>query len=116
MVNMDFPGVCMACVDEQCNVESADVDAARKRIHEHPLSGYTKTIVKNLQSTFPEKFSTEEEAYLTLDVMKAVIAMGLNNRDTVDIEGLGRFATREEGGKKKVVFMPEGELTEAINR
>ncbi len=116
MVNMDFPGVCYACADEECNVEYADVDAARTRVRETPMSGYTKTIVKNLQSTFPEKFSSEEEAYLALDVMKAIIAMGLNNNDSVDIQGLGTFKTKEESGHKVVTFSPETALTEALNR
>ncbi|EMG39030.1 hypothetical protein PCS_00672 [Desulfocurvibacter africanus PCS] len=116
MVNMDYPGVCLACTDENCNVEYADVDAARARVHETPLTGYTKTIVKNLQSTFPEKFPTEEDAYLTLDVMKAIIAMGLNNDDSVDIQGLGTFKTKQEGGHKVVTFSPETALVEAISK
>jgi nucleoid DNA-binding protein len=110
MPNLDFPDICLAISDNQCNITPADLSAARERVHNLP-TGYTKVLVKNMQMAFPDKFQSEEEAYLVFDAVKSVIATGLHNGDAVDLEGLGVFRReKDESGKPKVVFYPNEKL------
>lgn len=115
MVNMDYPGVCMSCTTPECKVEAPDIAAVVKRLKDDPLTGYTLNLVNNLTTAMPDKFKNREEAYLAVDVMKAVIAMGLKNRDHVDIHGLGEFRVEGEKGRRKVVFVVDPALTAAVN-
>ncbi|WP_029898340.1 hypothetical protein [Desulfohalovibrio reitneri] len=109
MANQDYPGVCMACTTEDCKVVAPDLSAVRERLSTDPLSDYTRNVVNNLTYAMPDKFKDEFEAYMAFDVVKAVIAMGLKNKDTVAMHGLGTF--RMEGGK--VVFTPDPALEAA---
>ena len=115
MPNQDYPGVCMACTTPECNVEAADVSAYAKRIREIELPHYTEAIVNNLVSAMPDKFANKEEAYMAFDVMKAIIAMGLKDADTVGLEGIGEFRVEKAGGRKNVVFTPERVLADMVN-
>lgn len=74
MPNMDYPGVCLACTDEQYFLSVPDMDAARERVHMQP-EGFTKTLIRSLKDAFPDKFDSEEEAYLVFDALKAVIVL-----------------------------------------
>ena len=106
MVNFDFPDVCLTESDEKCTLTPPDLSAARERVHKLP-EGFTKTMVRSLQAAFPDKFSSDEEAYMVFDSMKAVIATGLANGNTVHLEGLGEFKTQKQGQRKRVVFEAE---------
>lgn len=114
MTNFDFPDVCLSETNEQCSITPPDLSVARERVHKLP-EGFTKTMIRSLQSAFPDKFSNEEEAYLVFDGMKAVIATGLANGNKVHLEGLGEFSTQKEGEKKRVVFQPEECLNKVCN-
>jgi nucleoid DNA-binding protein len=110
---MDFPGVCMSCVDEQCNVVAPDLAAVRERVGKVP-EGYTRTLLKNLQYAMPE-VDNDEKAYLIFDIFKATIANGLKNKDVVFLEGLGEFRTEPRDGRVSVVFTPEKVLDSVVN-
>ena len=111
MPNQDYPGVCMACTSEECKVVAPDVSAYVERVRDNPLTGYTVNLVNNLKFAMPDKFTNDVDAYMAVDVFKAVIAMGLKNKEAVDIHGLGTFQL--EGGK--VTFTPDPVLEPAVN-
>jgi len=113
MVNFDYPDVCLSEADEQCQITPPDLDKLRERVHKLP-EGFTKTLVKSLTMAFPDKFQSDEEAYMVYDAMKAVIGTGLANGRKVHLEGLGEFSTEKEAGKSKVVFIPEVSLNQAV--
>ena len=115
MPNMDYPGVCLACTDEDFALYFPDMDAARERVHMHP-EGFTKTLIRSLKNAFPDKFDNEEEAYLVFDAMKAVIATGLDNGNIVHLEGLGEFHVEKSNGARTIAFIPESALHQALNR
>jgi nucleoid DNA-binding protein len=115
MPNRDFPEICFAVSDEECRITPPDLDVVRERVHKLP-SGYTKTLVRSLQAAFPDKLQSEEDAYMIFDAVKAVIANGLHNGDTVDLEGLGVFRQEKEGGQPKVVFYPNEKLHDIASR
>ena len=115
MPNMDYPGVCLACTDEKYALSVPDMDAARERVHMQP-EGFTKTLIRSLKNAFPDKFDSEEEAYLVFDAMKAVIATGLDNGNTVHLEGLGEFHVEKSNGVRTIAFGPESALHQALNR
>ena len=111
MTNIDIQEVCFSGIDNNCSITPPDIEVMRERVHKLP-SGYTKTLVNSLKDAFPDKFKTEEEAYMIFDALKAVIARGINNGDSVDLEGLGVFKREQEGGKSKVAFYPQAALTD----
>ena len=112
MPNLDFPDICLSITTPACDITPADLSVARERVHNLP-EGYTKTLVRNMKMAFPDKFQTEEEAYLVFDAVKSVIATGLHNGDAVDLEGLGVFRKeKDESGRPKVVFYPNEKLHE----
>lgn len=110
MANQDYPGVCMACTTDECEVVAPDVSAVRERILYEPITGYTKNVINNLTFAMPDLFKNVEDAYMAFDAIKAVIAMGLKNRDTVDLHGLGTFKVEKQGGQNVVVFEPDKAL------
>lgn len=112
MPNMDFPEICFAVSDTDCRITPPDLETVRERVHNLP-TGYTKVLVKNMRMAFPDKFKSDEEAYLVFDAVKSVIATGLHNGDAVDLEGLGVFRKeKDESGKPKAVFYPNEKLHE----
>ena len=113
MPNMDYPGVCLACTDERYQVKVPDLDVARERVHMEP-QGFTKTLVRSLKNAFPEKFDSEEEAYLVFDAMKAVLATGLSNGEHIHIDGIGEFHVTTDKGVHNVGFVPERALAQAV--
>jgi nucleoid DNA-binding protein len=113
MVNFDYPDVCLSGADEQCQLTPPDLDVLRERVHKLP-EGFTKTMVRSLVMAFPDKFKSDEEAYMVYDAMKAVIGSGLANGRKVHLEGLGEFSTEKEAGKARVVFSPEASLNQAV--
>lgn len=115
MTNLDFPEICFAVSDTECRLTPPDLEVVRERVHKLP-TGYTKTLVRSLQAAFPDKLQSEEDAYMMFDAMKAVIATGLHNGDTVDLEGLGVFRQEKEDGKTKVAFYPYEKLHEIASR
>lgn len=106
MTNFDFPDVCLSESTDECVLTPPDLSLARERVHKLP-EGFTKTMIQSLRMAFPDKFSNDEEAYMIFDAMKAVIATGLANGNKVHLEGLGEFAAKTEGGKKRVAFTAE---------
>lgn len=114
MPNQDYPGVCLACVDEECKVTPPDISIARERVRKLP-EGYTLTMVRSLQWAFPDKFSSLEEAYMAIDAMKAVIVNVLKIHGIVDLEGIGEWRTEPDNGRKKIVFTPERALLDGVN-
>lgn len=114
MAETGYPWVCLSEVDEQKRVTLPDMKPVQEKLENLP-EGYTKAIVTGLKRAFPEKFSSEEEAYMAFDVMKAMIFNGLRNGDLVDVEGLGEFRTEPRDGKKYVVYTPEPLLIVAVN-
>ena len=111
MPNQDFPGVCWSCVDDACAVVAPDLATVRERVRSEPLEDYTLNVVNNLTTAMPDKFADKDEAFLAFDVVKAVIAMGLKNKDDVTFKGIGSFAN--EGGK--LVFTPDAALETMMN-
>jgi len=73
------------------------------------------SIIVFFRWAFPDKFESEEDAYMVFDAMKAVIANGLKNKDVVDLEGLGEFRVEPGQGIAKVVFTPERVLIDTVN-
>jgi len=47
MANQDYPGVCMACTTDECEVVAPDVAAVRERVLYEPITGYTRCRCKN---------------------------------------------------------------------
>jgi hypothetical protein len=115
MANQDYPGVCMGCSTPDWQIVAPDVSSVRERMQYDPLTGYTKNVVNNLTFAMPDKFTNEEDAYMAFDTVKAVIAMGLKNKDHVDLHGLGEFRIESDGDGKKVVFVPDPALTAVVN-
>jgi nucleoid DNA-binding protein len=113
MVNFDYPDVCLSEADEQCTITPPDLSVLRERVHKLP-EGFTKTMVRSLTMAFPDKFSSEEEAYMVFDAMKAVIGTGLANGRQVHLEGLGEFRTEKQGTRRTIVFTPEASLEKAV--
>ncbi len=113
MANLDYPDVCLSEVNQQCKVTPPDLEVTRERVHKLP-EGMTKTLVNSLRMAFPDKFDSDEEAYMVFDAMKAVIAIGLHNRNPVDLEGLGEFRVEKEGGQARVVFYPSNALNQVL--
>lgn len=111
MPNQDYPGVCMACSTDECKIVAPDLDVVRKRVRDNPLTDYTLNVVNNMTTAMPDKFKDNDEAYMAFDVVKAVIAMGLKNKETVAFHGIGTF--KNEGGK--VTFVPDPILEAAIS-
>jgi nucleoid DNA-binding protein len=112
MVNLDYPGVCLSCVDERCHITPPDLSLSRERVH-GLTTGYALEVVKTLKDTFPDKFSTLEEAYQVLDALKAMLVNGLKIHTAVDIEGIGTFRA-VPGGKAgySVAFDADPRLTD----
>ena len=106
MANQDYPGVCLSCSTEDCKIVAPDIAAVRERIRGIPETDYTLNMANNLTTALPDIFKDKDEAYLAFDVVKGVIAMGLKNKDTVALHGLGTFTV--EGGK--VMFAPDPAL------
>ncbi|WP_045219970.1 hypothetical protein [Desulfonatronum thioautotrophicum] len=113
MTNFDYPDVCLSEADGQCKITPPDLDVLRERVHGLP-EGFTKTMVRSLQAAFPDKLTTEEDAYMVYDAMKAVIGTTLANGSKAHLDGFGEFTTVTEGGTKKVVFTPEAALNKAV--
>jgi len=111
MANQDYPGVCMACTTPECEVVAPDLALVRERVTADPFTDYTLNMVNNLTTAMPDKFNDKFEAYMAFDVVKAVIAMGLKNKDNVTLHGLGKF--ENQGGK--VVFTPDPNLEAAVS-
>ncbi|MCF8105295.1 MAG: hypothetical protein K9K64_07430 [Desulfohalobiaceae bacterium] len=114
MTNIDSPEFCLSKADERCQLTPPDLEATRERLSKVP-EGYTKTLVKALKWAFPDKFKSEEDAYMVFDAMKAVIANGLKNKDLVGLEGLGEFRVEPGPGVQQVVFTPERVLIDTVN-
>lgn len=114
MANQDYPGVCMSCSTEDCQVVAPDIAAVRERVKHDPITGYTKNIVNNLTTAMSDKFADNEEAYLVFDVMKAAIVMGLKNGQDVDLAGFGDFKVTNVGGQKTITFTPSASLEAAV--
>ena len=106
MTNYDFPDVCLSESTDECVITPPDLASTRERLHKLP-EGFTKTMVKSMRMAFPDKFATDEEAYMVYDAMKAVIATGLANGNKVHLDGLGEFSVQSEGGRKRVAFTAE---------
>jgi nucleoid DNA-binding protein len=113
MVNFDYPDVCLSEANEQCTITPPDLEVTRERVHKLP-EGFTKTLIQSLRMAFPDKFDSDEDAYMVFDAMKAVIGTGLANGRKVHLEGLGEFRTEKQDGKKTVVFVPEAALEQAV--
>ena len=111
MTNIDIQEVCFSGIANDCSITPPDIATIRERVHKLP-AGYTKTLVNSLKDAFPDKFQNEEDAYMVFDALKAVIARGIQNGDSVDLEGLGVFKREKEGGKSKVAFYPQDALTD----
>ena len=114
MADFDYPGVCLTKIDKDRTIFPPDLDPTRERVNKLP-EGYTKTIISGLRMAFPDKFDSDEEAYMAFDVMKAIIFNGLRNNDLVDVEGMGEFRLEPKDGKRHVVFTPEPALEVAVN-
>lgn len=114
MANQDYPGVCMSCSTDECQVVAPDIEAVRERVKHDPISGYTQNIVNNLTTAMSDKFSNEYEAYLAFDVVKAAIVMGLKNGQTIDLGGLGEFTVDTVNGEKTVTFKAAPSLKAVI--
>lgn len=106
MTNYDFPDVCLSESTDQCELTPPDLATTRERVHKLP-EGFTKTMIQSLKMAFPDKFSSDEEAYMVYDAMKAVIATGLANGNAVHLDGFGEFKAQSDGGKKRVMFTAE---------
>ncbi|MFW6236061.1 MAG: hypothetical protein ACOC24_04680 [Desulfovibrionales bacterium] len=111
MVNLDYPGVCMACVDERCEVTPPDLNLSRERVHSL-AEGFDLTLVHALKDTFSDKFSSPEEAYQVYDAMKAIIVNGLKIHSAVDLEGIGMFKSVRRDGPLTIDFEPDPKLTD----
>lgn len=98
---------------EQCSLTRPDLSALRERVHKLP-KGFTKTLARSLSMAFPDTLSSEVEAYMVSDAMKAVIGTGLANGRKVHLEGLGEFRTETQGGRRTVAFTPEASLEKAV--
>ena len=114
MANQDYPGVCMSCSTEDCQVVAPDISAVRERVKYDPITGYTKNIVNNLTTAMSDKFADNDEAYLAFDVMKAAIVMGLKNGQEVDLAGFGNFKIEKVNGQRTVTFTPSTSLEAAV--
>ena len=114
MANQDYPGVCMSCSTDSCEVVAPDIAAVRERVKEEPITGYTKNIVNNLTTAMSDKFADEHEAYMAFDVVKAALVMGLKNGQLIDITGLGEFKVNVVNGEKTITFTPSRSLQSAI--
>jgi stringent starvation protein B len=114
MPNQDFPDVCLASMDKNCKLVTPDISAFRERIRDNPLTDYTLNVVNNLTFAMPDKFTNNEDAYMAFDAVKAVIAMGLKNKDNVTFHGLGKFEVQGTGADAKVVFTPDPALNAAV--
>ena len=114
MANQDYPGVCMACTTDECEVVAPDVSSVRERVLYEPITGYTKNVINNLTFAMPDIFKNVEDAYMAFDAIKAVIAMGLKNRDNVDLHGLGHFRVEKQDGKNVVTFEPDPALNTVV--
>ena len=114
MANQDYPGVCMACTTDECEVVAPDVAAVRERVLYEPITGYTKNIINNLTTAMPDIFKNVEDAYMAFDAVKAVIAMGLKNRDNVVLHGLGKFRVDKQDEKNVVTFEPDQALNAIV--
>jgi nucleoid DNA-binding protein len=111
MVNLDYPGVCLSCVDDRCHVTPPDLSIARERVH-GLTEGYALEVVKTLQETFPDKFNTPEEAYQVLDALKAMLVNGLKIHTAVDISGIGTFRAVNKDGRYTIAFDADPKLTD----
>lgn len=110
MANYDYPGVCLSCSTEDNEIVAPDIDVMRERVRGVPETDYTLNIANNMTMALPDIFKDKETAYLAFDVVKGVIAMGLKNKDTVALHGLGTF-TAEDG---KVVFKADPALDATV--
>jgi nucleoid DNA-binding protein len=111
MVNLDYPGVCLSCVDERCHISPPDLSVARERVH-GLTEGYALHVVNTLKETFPDKFSTPEEAYQVLDALKAILVNGLKIHTAVDLQGIGTFRASQQEGNYTVTFDADPKLTD----
>lgn len=114
MANQDYPGVCMSCSTQNCQVVAPDIEAVRERVKHDPITGYTKNIVNNLTTAMSDKFADDYEAYLAFDVIKAAIVMGLKNGQAIDLGGLGEFKVDTVNGQKTVTFKAAPSLNAVI--
>lgn len=114
MANQDYPGVCMSCSTQNCQVVAPDIEAVRERVKHDPITGYTKNIVNNLTTAMSDKFANDYEAYLAFDVIKAAIVMGLKNGQVIDLGGLGEFKVDTVNGQKTVTFKAAPSLNAVI--
>ncbi|WP_290925167.1 hypothetical protein [Halodesulfovibrio sp.] len=114
MANQDYPGVCMSCSSEECQVVAPDIQAVRERVKHDPIAGYTKNVVNNLTTAMGDKFKDEYEAFLAFDIVKAAIVMGLKNGQKIDFSGFGEFTVTNVNGEKTVSFKPAPSLTAVI--
>jgi len=113
MTNFDYPDVCLSEADGSCKITPPDLDVLRERVHGLP-EGFTKTMVRSLQMAFPDKFASEEDAYMVYDAMKAVIGTTLANGSKAHLDGFGEFFVTSEGGSKTIAFSPEASLKKAV--
>jgi nucleoid DNA-binding protein len=97
--------------DQACAPDRAAVRERLDRAHE----GYMKNIIKGLQYAFPDKFDSEEDAYMAYDVIIMYLVNGMKNRDAIYLEGFGEFRSEPEDGRKKVIFTPDRSLLDAIS-
>jgi nucleoid DNA-binding protein len=111
MVNLDYPGVCLSCVDERCHVTPPDLSLARERVH-GLTEGFALEVVNVLKDTFPDKFNTLEEAYQILDTLKAIVVNGLKIHTAVDLQGIGTFSAVRQDGGYTVAFDADPKLTD----
>ena len=114
MANQDYPGVCLSCSTENCQVVAPDISAVRERVKADPLTDYTKNVVNNLTTAMSDKFTDEDEAYMAFDVIKAAIVMGLKNGQTIELGGLGVFEVDMVNGEKTITFRPDQNLKAAV--
>ena len=111
MVNLDYPGVCLSCVDERCHVTPPDLSLARERVH-GLTEGFALEVVNTLKDTFPDKFNTPEEAYQILDTLKAMLVNGLKIHTAVDLQGIGTFRAVQQDGGYTIAFDADPKLTD----